>query len=102
MKASIVKVCVVVFLLATSVAAKQGPPLPAMVDIGMLGGGFGLPENINNKGQDGWTFLDYGVVCGQSSYPYATDINNQGQVSGWCYILIILDTRLSSGHSKTV
>jgi probable HAF family extracellular repeat protein len=30
-----------------------------------------------------WTLIDYGVVCGQSTH--ATDINNLGQVSGWCY-----------------
>lgn len=83
MKASIVKVCVVVFLLATSVAAKQGPRLPSMVDIGTQGGGFVLPQSINTRRPDGWTLIDYGVVCGQSSH--ATDINNQGQVSGWCY-----------------
>lgn len=82
MKASIIKVCVVVFVLVTSVAAQPGPRSLSTGASGALGGGV-----IDNKGQTGWTFLDYGVDCGQSNYAFsATDINDQGQVSGWCYM----------------
>ena len=83
MKALIFKVCIVAIVLATSVAAKPAQQLPSKVDIGTLGGEFGLPQNINNQRQDGWTMIDYGILCGQSTR--ATDINDLGQVSGWCY-----------------
>ena len=66
MKASFIKVCVVVFVLVTLVAAQPGPRSLSTGDSGAPGGGFIDPNVIDNKGQTGWTFLDYGVVCGQA------------------------------------
>src|SRR5512133_887589 len=98
MKASIVRICVVVLVLVTSAAAKYGPPLPSMVDIGTLGGGFVDPNDINNKGQivgmsanstgsihaflwENGTMIDLGTAGGISSY--ATKINEPGQIVGY-------------------